>query len=130
MGSKTFTASHQMIQLQEGKLRIVMTRTPAQYEIERKEGQLEFSDETPRQLVERLTSAGYQEMLLVGGHVIATLFLKENLIDEIFLTLEPKLFGVGLPLVAEELMDIPLKLLSSKQLNPQGTLLLHYAVGK
>ncbi len=34
-------------------------------------------------------------MLVVGGPHVATSFLKAQLIDELWLTIEPKIFGMG-----------------------------------
>ena len=44
-------------------------------------------------LVKELQSRGYKHILLEGGPTLLGSFLKENLIDEIFLTITPKIFG-------------------------------------
>ena len=59
-----------------------------------------------------------------------TSFLKEQLIDEVWLTIEPKIFGTGGNFVIEEELDIDLKLLSCEKVNEQGTLITKYAVIK
>ena len=69
-------------------------------------------------------------MLIVGGAHIATAFLKEQLIDELWLTIEPKIFGIGGNFVIEEKLDINLQLLSCERVNVQGTLIAEYAVIK
>ena len=69
-------------------------------------------------------------MFVVGGAHIATSFLKEQLVDELWLTIEPKIFGVGGNFVIEEKLDIKLELLSSESVNKQGTLLTKYSVIK
>jgi len=69
-------------------------------------------------------------VLVVGGSHIATSFLREQLIDELWLTIEPKIFGTGANFVTEEKLDIDLKLLSSEQINEQGTLITKYRVIK
>lgn len=43
--------------------------------------------------VERLKELGYKNVLVEGGPTLLGSFLKENLIDEIFLTIVPKIFG-------------------------------------
>lgn len=68
------------------------------------------------------------EALLVGGSEINGAFFAQKLIDDIFLTIEPIFFGDGLPLVQGLSDEVQLELLSMKQLNPDGTLLLHYNV--
>jgi len=112
------------------RLRIVMTSRPKAYKKYAVPGQLEFSNETPQHLVKQLTKKGYSQMLIVGGGKIATSFFKENLIDELWLTIEPKIFGSGKPLVEEGAFDITLQLQSVDRLNIQGTLLLKYSVIK
>ena len=69
-------------------------------------------------------------MLLVGGANVATSFLKEQLVDELWLTIEPKIFGTGGNFVIEEELDINLRLLSCEKVNDQGTLITKYAVVK
>lgn len=64
---------------------------------------------------------------ILGGSQIYSWFLRHELIDEIFLTVEPIIFGAGVPL-----FDIALKvpqhyiLVSIKRLNKNGTIVLHY----
>lgn len=69
-----------------------------------------------------------EEALLVGGSELNAEFFKRKLINEIYLTIEPKIFGSGLPLAQIAGLEVELELLNVKQLNPQGTLLLHYRV--
>jgi dihydrofolate reductase len=109
---------------------IVMTRKPAFYEMEEKEGQLEFTSESPSFLVKRFEEEGDARVLIVGGPQIATAFLREQLIDELWLTIEPKIFGTGASFVTEEKLDINLNLLSSERMNEQGTLITKYRVIK
>jgi len=91
---------------------------------------LEFRNESPKKLVKELEEKGYKQMLLVSGGRLATSFFVENLIDELWLTLEPRIFGTGELFVQEKEFDITLKLLSHEKLNEQGTLLLKYKVEK
>jgi dihydrofolate reductase len=109
-------------------LYIVMTRQPLKYKNSEKAGQLEFTDETPSVLLKRFEKYGDEKILIVGGPQIATLFLREQLIDELWLTIEPKIFGVGGSFVTEEKLDISLNLLSTEKINEQGTLITKYRV--
>lgn len=68
------------------------------------------------------------EALLVGGSELNAEFFKRKLINEIYLTIEPKIFGAGLPLAQMIGLEVELELLNVERLNPQGTLLLHYRV--
>lgn len=128
MGSKTYDAAQKIIKHKKNKLRIVLTRTPKKYLGEEVKGILEFTDEAPLKLVKRLENRGYEKMLLVGGSQINTLFLKSKLVNEVYLTLEPKIFGSGTNLVNEEEFCISLDLISINKLNRRGTLLLRFKI--
>ena len=69
-------------------------------------------------------------MMVVGGPHIATSFLKDNLIDELSLSLEPKIFASGGNFVVEDKLDINLRLVSYEKVNEQGTLIMKYEVLK
>jgi dihydrofolate reductase len=80
----------------------------------------------PQQVLEELETLGYKSALLGGGATINSLFLKNKLITEIILTIEPKIFGQGLSLFNEDL-DVNLKLLEIEKLN-DNTIMIKYQV--
>jgi len=126
MGSGTYEAVRKQLKTQNKKLRIVLTSSPEKYKNEQIKGQLEFTSETPRQLYDRMID--HPKMLLVGGSKIYSSFAKEGLIDEIYITIEPVVFGKGKNLFARGEFESRLELLSAKKLNKKGTLLLKYRV--
>lgn len=128
MGSSTYEAARESMRHEEGKLRVVLTHSPEKYQQDEIPGQLVFSSETPQELVGRLEKEGYQEMLLVGGGQTNAEFVKAKVLTSLCLTIEPKLFGTGKPVVGEGEFFVNAKLESVKQLNEQGTLLLEYAI--
>lgn len=128
MGSKTYEQARKLIKHKKNKLRVVLTRNPEKYSKESIKEMLEFTNETPLALIKQLESRGYKKMLLVGGSQANSLFLKSKLVNEIYLTLEPKIFGSGRILIVDENLDISLKLISIKKLNKKGTLLLKYKI--
>jgi dihydrofolate reductase len=128
MGSKTFNVER--LKPSPEHLYIVMTHNPSEYTGLEKQGQLEFTNESPEKLFKRFETEGHELMLVVGGAQIATSFLKANLIDELWLTIEPKIFGTGGSFVTEENLDISLQLLSSERVNEQGTMINKYSVLK
>ena len=130
MGRATYEASKPVIKLEKGKLRIILTRNPKKYLNQSIKGQLEFSDESPNKLLKRLSALNYRNILLVGGSTINGLFLKQNLVDELYLTIEPKIFGSGKNITEGQLLDKCLQLISIKKLNKAGTLLLKYKINK
>ena len=128
MGSNTFnadtfkpSADHQLI---------IMTGHPDKYKSLEITGQIEFTNESPVELIARFISKGHKQILVVGGPHIATSFLKEQLIDEVWLTIEPKIFGTGGNFATEVNLDINLHLIHCEKVNEQGTLITKYAVLK
>lgn len=128
MGSNTYNADP--MKPSPNHLLIILTQYPSKYKTNEIAGQIEFTDEAPVQLVERFEKEGHNQILIVGGAHIATSFLKEQLIDELWLTIEPKIFGVGGNFVTEEKLDIKLQLISCERVNIQGTLITKYSVIK
>lgn len=109
---------------------IVMSRHPETYCNKERKGKLEFTADSPAQLIKRFESEGEERLLVVGGPHIATSFLKDQLIDELWLTIEPKIFGKGGNFVIEEQLDIDLRLLSYSKVNEEGTIVTKYQVLK
>jgi dihydrofolate reductase len=128
MGSSTFNADtfnpspdHQII---------IMTSHPDQYKSFEIPGQMEFTNETPVEISSRFAMKGHQQMLVVGGPHVSTSFLKEQLIDELWLTIEPKIFGTGANFATDAELDINLRLIQSEKVNDQGTMITKYEVLK
>ncbi|SDD22122.1 dihydrofolate reductase family protein [Williamwhitmania taraxaci] len=128
MGSTTFNAHR--VKPSASHYFVVMTSDPAKYKEFEVTGQLEFSDESPAQLSARLDLLDYKYMLLIGGPHIATSFLKEQLVDELWLTIEPRIFGTGGNFAIEDELDIELSLISCEKVNERGTLITKYALLK
>lgn len=128
MGSNTFTTDG--FKLSAGRRLIIMTRHRDQYKNLEVPGQLEFTNESPVELSARFRSEGQKQMLVIGGPHVATSFLKEQLIDELWLTLEPKIFGTGANFATGANLDIKLRLQHFEKVNEQGTLITKYGVLK
>lgn len=88
----------------------------------------EATKEDPRSLIKRLEQEGYSEVAICGGSSIYTLFMKAGLIDRLYLTIEPIVFGQGVGLFNAEI-DAKLQLVELRRLTEQ-TLLLEYQVIK
>lgn len=128
MGRKTYEIAKPMMHHTPGRLRVVMTSHPEDFQKEAIPDQLHFTDKGPKELVQELETLGYTEALLVGGAATNELFFKDHLVNDIYLTVEPQIFGTGNPLITDMPVDLSLTLASVKQLNSQGTLLLHYHI--
>lgn len=75
----------------------------------------------------RLFSA-YGTVAILGGAAVYRLMAERGLLHELYLTIEPLLFGRGTPLMLGGTRTIALRLISVRKLNAAGTLLLHYSV--
>ena len=127
MGRKTYEAAKEIIKPDPQRPRVVMTRTPEKYKDEEVPG-LEFSSETPKEIVTHFEKIGFTKMLLVGGSAVTTEFFKAGLLSDIYMTIEPVVFGNGRGIVDESGVEVSLQLLETKQLNEKGSLLLHYKI--
>jgi len=128
MGSKTYEAARLDMKLTADRLRVILTSNPDKYKKYFREGELEFSSLPLHNLLESLEKRGFNQAILLGGERTNTDFLREKLVDEIWLTLEPKIFGEGNELLSTTDVAIDLELLSIDRLNTRGTMLLKYAV--
>ncbi len=128
MGSNTFNAD--TFKYSSDHQLIIMTGHPDKYKSLEITGQIEFTNESPVELIARFKNKGHKQMLVIGGAHVATSFLKEQLIDELWLTLEPKIFGTGGNFVTDVKLDINLSLIHCEKVNEQGTLITKYAVLK
>ncbi|WP_462332053.1 dihydrofolate reductase family protein [Schwartzia sp. (in: firmicutes)] len=77
-------------------------------------------------VVSRIAADGHEKVVLLGGPKTNLIFVKAGLVDRLLLTVEPKLFGEGKPLIIGAKLDVSMKLCSVKRLNENGTLLLEY----
>lgn len=121
MGRKTFDTIGKPL---DARLTVVMTRSPGSHE--QQPGLLEFTDAPPSEILRDLESRGRSRVALSGGYSVYSRFLADGLVNELFLTVEPILFGRGIPL-AENFERINMTLIDSKRLGAQ-TVLLHYRV--
>lgn len=76
-----------------------------------------------------LEKQGFQTALVGGGGQADTAALESGLIEEIFIDVEPMVFGRGIPLFAPSNSDLKLKLLETKKIGDSGVQ-LHYQIIK
>ncbi len=122
MGSKTFDMIGSALPERKN---IVMTRDKTKKSHNK---DLIFTDAPPDLILEELDSQGFQSAVLIGGSIVNTLFLQKNLIDEIHVTIVPRLFGQGLSLF-DKSFDTRLELINIEDL-ANGHVLLKYQVKK
>lgn len=89
---------------------------------------LQYCKPNKTELVRLLKVKGYKLIAILGGAQTYSFCLKNNLFDELYLTIEPLSFGKGISLFANETnLEQTFKLVSIKKLNPKGSVLLKYA---
>lgn len=70
----------------------------------------------------------YKSVAVLGGGAVYQFMLESKLLDEIFVTVEPLIFGRGKEMFIGGTQITRVNLLSTKRLNRTGTLLLHYQI--
>ncbi len=122
MGSKTYDTIGRPL---PGRKNIVLTRDKNRTS---DNPDLVFTSDSPRDILSSLAKEGFTEVILAGGQKINTLFVQENLIDEIIVSVSPVIFGQGLSLFDE---NIALKLQLEKQEKlGENSVALYYKVIK
>ena len=86
----------------------------------------EITQKDPSALLNELSERGYTEVAICGGQTIYTMFMEAGVVDNLYLTVEPVIFGSGMHLFNKEL-DIKLQLVSIKKLG-ENTILVEYNV--
>ena len=122
MGSKTFDTIGKPL---PGRKNMVLTRNSSRIS---NYDNLVYTKKDPQTLLNNLSEEGFNKVAVIGGSQINSLFAEHNLIDEIIMTVAPKIFGTGLSLFNVSL-DMNLKLLTTEILE-ENFILMHYAVQK
>lgn len=89
-----------------------------------------FTDKPPKDVLTMLERKGFKEAVVAGGGILNSAFLKEGLIDEMYIDIKPLVLGRGIPLFADGDFAPRLKLLEVKTLTNHQTIQLHYKVIK
>jgi dihydrofolate reductase len=71
----------------------------------------------------------FEQVVVAGGGTLNVSFVEENLIDEIFIDIEPIIFGKGIPLFRDKDFERNLKLVGQKKIS-ENEIQLHYEVLK
>lgn len=74
-----------------------------------------------------IKNSGYRTIAILGGTQTYTFCLEHGMLDEIHLTVEPIVFGKGLPMFEGKKAGLKkFKLISAKKLNAQGSMLFKF----
>lgn len=117
MGSKTFQTIGRAL---PSRKTILYSSRPDSYKD--LNGDIEVTSEAPIDLVARLANDGYSSLAICGGGQIYSQFLEAGIVDEMYITVEPIIFGQGVPLFSYPL-KVELELVEQSMLNEQSVLL-------
>jgi len=126
MGSTTFDTIKPQHLPFAGRTIIVLSRTATFPQFDKNEVRSESG--TAQEICQKLESEGVAQVVLAGGSNVYTQFMTAGLVDELYLTVEPIVFGSGIGLFGEAVLA-KLDLIEVIDLTDQ-TKVLHYRVGK
>ncbi|HEY6736674.1 MAG TPA: dihydrofolate reductase family protein [Candidatus Saccharimonadia bacterium] len=118
MGARTLATIGRAL---PGRHTIVMTHHPERMIVPK----VETTAETPAELVARLEAAGTPGLAVCGGAEIYTQFMQAGLVQELYLVTEPLVFGQGLTLFNQPIVQ-RFELLDSEA--KEGSVINHYRV--
>lgn len=84
---------------------------------------------SPGEALQKASDMNFESVLLTGGSMINSAFIKQDLIDEIILNIEPAIVGSGISLFAENNFEKRLNLLSIDKIE-DDILQVKYKVNK
>lgn len=112
---------------QDGPTRVVMTRDPQQFAADAIPGLLTFTAGPAGDIRTKLVSTGHQNCALLGGSVAHDAFLEARLVDEVWVTIEPRIFGTGTPVVRLQ-QDQHLEIMDLRRLPNSDSVVIRYRV--
>jgi len=125
MGRRTYEVSLRTGAFPYDCLNVVMTKQ----KIENKWGnKVIFADLKPKEVLRMLKKKGFGKVIITGGHLSSS-FMKEKLVDEIWIDLMPRVFTTGVKLFDGEYFDARLRLLKVKRF-AKNEIQLRYKVVK
>lgn len=135
MGKTTFNTIKRPL---PGRVSIVYSRSgklETEFEVRKLEDSPDSLEEkvvyttslSPQELIAVLEKKGFEQVAICGGSSIYSLFLEAGVVDTLFLTIEPVVFGEGVKLFSHLDQFQKLKLIAIRQLSEQ-TMVGEYAV--
>jgi dihydrofolate reductase len=91
------------------------------------QGSIVFFNPNKSNLKKFLQNKNYKKVAIIGGPKVYNFFLKHNILDELFVTIEPYVFTTGIPMFSSNIFKKYKFILQTiKKLNKKSTLLLKY----
>ncbi len=103
---------------------IVLSSYPKPEDVKNKN---HFFVDTPQKALEILKKKGFKMAVVGGGGKLNSIFMREELVNEIYLDVEPMLFGKGIKLFKDADFEAKLELVGTKKLS-KNEIQLHYKV--
>lgn len=124
MGRKTFETIGKPL---AGRLTVVLTgektlSVPLETEV------LEVYSGQPEELLESLVKRGFSAAAICGGASVYTQFMQKGLVDRLFITVEPIMFGKGVKLFNQPFANLRLKLVTTHSLSAHSIVLEYQVV--
>ncbi len=91
-------------------------------------GRLVYTNLNPSELIQKLNSVGFKKIAICGGSSIYNSFMGSGLVDRMYITIEPLLFGAGMS-VFNSPVESKLELEKFSR-TETGTIFLDYIVKK
>lgn len=82
---------------------------------------------SPKEALKLLSN--FKQVVVAGGGALNASFVEENLVDEIFIDIEPIILGQGTPLFRDKVFERKLKLVGQKKIS-DNEIQLHYEILK
>ena len=82
---------------------------------------------SPKEALKLLSD--FEQVVVAGGSALNASFVEENLVDEVFIDIEPIILGKGIPLFRSKDFERNLKLIGQKKIS-DNEIQLHYEVLK
>ena len=129
MGSTTFNAMKMVKGTAfKGRRCLVLTSKPEDYANYKNEfTKVEFFKGSATEAAEYLEDQGVNQAIVIGGGKLIQQFLEAGLINEIFVTIAPEIFGNGIKVCDGLIPDQKLELIDSKMIS-ESEILLHYTI--
>ena len=124
MGRKTFATIGKPL---AGRLTVVLTGEKT-LGVPLEAGVLEVYSGQPEELLESLAKRRFSAAAICGGASVYTQFMQKGLVDRLFITVEPIVFGDGVRLFNQSFADLRLKLVATHPLSAQSIVLEYQVV--
>jgi dihydrofolate reductase len=106
---------------------VVLTRDKSKYQEFLDSPDFLFLEPNPQSVVEVLEARGLDKAVVIGGSKINSMFLQAGLINNIYITIAPKIFGSGIKIFGDVGLNLNLELVEFERLDV-NELLLTYKV--